>query len=252
MRESIQLAVQKVALVTGASRGIGAAIARELSEAGYAIAAAQRGDAELQEALSIHADLRDPTVPATIVERVIDKYGRLDVLVNNAGATKRGEFLDLSYEDFVDGFALKYYSTVQCTRAAWPHLMESKGVVVNIVGIGAREPGRQFAIGGSVNAAILALTKTLAELGVVDGVRVNAINPGFVLTSRLQTRIDAEMQRTGLDEETVKVHLVAEFGITRLGEPRDVAGLAAFIVSERGSWLQGSLIDIDGGQIRSI
>ena len=103
--------------------------------------------------------------------------GRLDLLVNNAGATKRGDFLALSDSDWADGFALKFFGAMRLSRAAWPHLCSSSGTIVNIVGIGGRTGQAEFAIGGAVNAALLNLTKVLADRGVKDGVRVNAINP---------------------------------------------------------------------------
>src|SRR5207237_5831211 len=106
-----------------------------------------------------------------------------------AGATKRGEFEDLGEEDWTDGFALKFFGAVRLARAAWPHLKQQSGSVVNIAGIGGRTPGPQFAIGGSVNAALLSFTKSLADVGIRDGVQVNAINPGAIRTARLAKRL---------------------------------------------------------------
>src|SRR5207245_3079724 len=96
-------------------------------------------------------------------------FGTIDILVNNAGATKRGEFERLSEEDWADGFALKFFGAVRLTRAAWPHLKQQSGSVINIAGVGGPTPGAQFAIGGSVNAALLSFTKALADVGVRDG-----------------------------------------------------------------------------------
>ena len=104
-------------------------------------------------------------------------------MINNAGATKLGEFVELSDADWADGFALKFFATVRVTRAAWPHLKDVSGSVVNISGIGGRTPGPVFSIGGSVNAAMNCLTKSLADTGVRDKIRVNAILPGYVRTS---------------------------------------------------------------------
>src|SRR5207249_839823 len=125
--------------------------------------------------------------------------GRIDILVNNAGATRRGLFTTLSDDEWSDGFALKFFGAVRLTRAAWPHLKLTQGSVLFIAGIGGRTPGPQFAIGGSVNAALLSLTKSLADAGLAGGIRVNAINPGTIRTQRFQARLEALAKETGTD-----------------------------------------------------
>ena len=121
-----------------------------------------------------------------------------------------------------------------------------------IAGVGGRTPGPHFAIGGSVNAALLSLTKSLADRGIDDGVQVNAINPGSVWTDRLHERVRVYAERTGSDTETAAARLQQEARITRFGEPEDVAHLVAFLVSSQGRWMQGSLIDLDGGQTKTL
>jgi 3-oxoacyl-[acyl-carrier protein] reductase len=253
----------KVAVVTGASRGIGAAIARELAREGCAVVLAARSG-EVLDALAdelraagarvlLHsADLREPDEPARLVEATLAALGRLDVVVANAGTTRRGDFLELTDDDWQDGFALKLFAHVRLVRAAWPHLVETGGSVLSIAGAGGRTPGAEFAIGGSVNAAILSLTKALAARGVEDGVQVNAVNPGPIRTERLRGRIRALAESEGIDEEHAARRLVADLGVMRFGEPEDVAALVAYVVSPRGRFLHGSLIDVDGGQTRTI
>ena len=129
--------------------------------------------------------MRKPEAPALLVEKTIEVLGGIDIVVNNAGATKRGDFLTLSEDDWTDGFALKFFGAVRLLRAAWPLLKQRKGSVVNIAGVGGRTPGAQFTIGGSVNAAMLSFTKAMADVGVGDGVQVNAINPGAVRTGEV-------------------------------------------------------------------
>jgi 3-oxoacyl-[acyl-carrier protein] reductase len=168
----------KVALITGASRGIGCAIAQTLSAEGMRVALVARSQdlldklaaSLLTESLVIATDLRHPTAPADAVTTTLARFGSLDLLVNNAGATKRGDFLDLTEEDWSDGFALKFYSAVRCSRAAWKHLQVSHGSIINIIGVGGRTGSAEFAIGGAVNAALMNLTKVLADRGVKDGV----------------------------------------------------------------------------------
>ena len=190
----------RAAIVTGASRGIGRAIALRLARDGACVVLAARDAAALDgavheiqaaggQAASIPLDLRLPDSPARLVEFALESFGRIDIVVNNAGATKRGDFLALTDDEWTDGFALKFFGAMRLTRAAWPHLKAQSGTIVHIVGIGGRTPGREFTIGGSVNAALLSFTKALADLGIADGVQVNAVNPGAVRTGRLHRRL---------------------------------------------------------------
>ena len=162
--------------------------------------------------------------------------------MNNAGATKRGDFESLTDEDFIDGFALKFFGAVRMTRAAWPHLRKQSGSIVNIVGAGGRTPGAMFSIGGSVNAAVLSFTKAMSEKGIQDGVQVNAINPGPVRTARLAAQL-----KNSTEDAFLKEHRIA-----RIGEPEDIAALVAFVLSPHGRLLQGALIDADGGSTKTI
>jgi NAD(P)-dependent dehydrogenase (short-subunit alcohol dehydrogenase family) len=241
----------KVAIVTGASRGIGRAIARRLAQSGASLILTARDRAALESlareagnAASIPFDLRIPQSAHQIVDFALTTYGRIDIVINNAGATKRGEFLALSDDDWADGFALKFFGAMRLTRCAWPHLQAQSGSVVFISGIGGRTPGREFSIGGSVNAALLSLTKALADLGIAAGVQVNAINPGAIRTDRFQARLARAAQ--------TEQQFVEESGITRVGEPEDVAELVAYLVSPAGRFMHGSVIDIDGGQTKTL
>src|ERR1700733_10567750 len=193
----------KIAIVTGASRGIGRAIALQLAEDGATLVLAARTEADLAKvaseidssggkATSVAGDLRDPGVPAGLVKAALEAHGAIDIVVNNAGATKRGDFLKLTDADWEDGFALKFYGAVRLTRAAWPHLKARRGSVLNIIGSGGRTPSAEFTIGGSVNGACLSFTKAVADIGLQDGVQVNAINPGRVKTDRFQQMLVAE------------------------------------------------------------
>jgi 3-oxoacyl-[acyl-carrier protein] reductase len=253
----------KVALVTGASRGIGRAIALRLAADGIFIAATGRDIAALASlvdeignlggrARAFAHDLMDKTEQATLVDDVLTSLSRIDILVNSAGATKRGDFLQQPDAEWIDGFGLKFFAAVNLTRLTWLQLRSVHGAVLNIAGIGARTPIADFAVGASVNAALLAFTKAMAARGVVDGVRVNAINPGAVRTDRFRRRLDAIIAAEGVDAVEAEARFVAASGITRVGEPADVANLAAFILSEQGAWLQGALLDIDGGETKSL
>jgi 3-oxoacyl-[acyl-carrier protein] reductase len=253
----------KVAIVTGASRGIGRAVALKLGEEGAAVMLAARDETLLQEvrtrleaqgatAAWLSLDLSQPGAPELLAKKAIEAFGGIDIVVNNAGATRRGNFLELSEEDWRNGFALKFFGAVRLLRAAWPSLKERKGSVVNIAGVGGRTPGPQFAIGGSVNAAMLSFTKALADQGVADGVQVNAINPGAVRTARLAARLEALAGAKGINAAEAEALMVADSGITRIGEPEDVANLVAYMVSPPNRYLHGALVDLDGGTTKTI
>ncbi|WP_082578180.1 SDR family oxidoreductase [Lysobacter sp. Root690] len=254
------MSANRVAIVTGASRGIGAAIARELSAQGLSLVLTARSRAELdtlaaqlpQPALAIDADLSEPAAAARIVEATLAHYGRLDVVVNNAGATPRGDFLGFSDADWDAGFALKFFGAVRLCRAAWPALVASGGAIVNIAGIGGRTGNAEFAIGGSVNAALLNLTKALADRGVGDGVRVNAVNPSSIATERTQVRIDAIARERDLEPAQAAQELARKLGVARFGEPAEIARVVAFLVSDAASYMQGAIVDVDGGQTRTL
>lgn len=253
----------KTAIVTGANRGIGRAIALRLAREGARVALCARDEALLRNAVeeiekaegsaeAISLDLREPETPARLAEFAVSKFGGIDIVVNNAGATKRGEFEALTDDDWADGFALKFFGSVRLTRAAWPHLSKSKGSAIFISGVGGRTPGSQFAIGGSVNAALLSFTKAMAETGLRDSVQVNAINPGTVRTARFEKRLETFAAERKIAVSEAEHLYVQEGNISRIGEPEDIAALVAFIASAEGRFLHGSLIDMDGGATKTI
>ncbi len=250
----------KVAIVTGASRGIGHAIAETLASEGMKLVLVARSGDLLEdlakslptECLAQASDLREPNAPADVIANAIARFDRVDVLVNNAGATERGDFLSLSDEVWSDGFALKFFGAMRCCRAAWPHLKSSKGSIVNIVGIGGRTGSAEFAIGGSVNAALLNLTKALADRGLKDGVRVNAINPGSIATERLQKRLERFASEQGIDREQAAQRLSQAMGVARFGDPSEIARAVAFLASPQSAYCQGTILDVDGGQTRTL
>jgi 3-oxoacyl-[acyl-carrier protein] reductase len=253
----------KVALVTGSSRGIGAAIAEGLAAEGCDVMLTGRDEAALKEVAGKIAkrgrkaqfstlDLSDPKAPAALIADLTKHFGKLDILVNNAGATKRGDFRQLTDADWREGFELKFFAHVRMSREAWPLLVASKGSVITIAGIGGKEPEAEFGIGSSVNAACVAWTKALADVGKKEGVQVNTVHPGRVETERLWRRIRARVKESGDSEAKVREEFREEFNITRFGLVEDIAGLIAFMASPHGRWLHGATIDMDGGEVRGI
>jgi 3-oxoacyl-[acyl-carrier protein] reductase len=249
----------KTAIVTGASRGIGRAIAARLAADGMRVVLCARDQNLLESAARefgnacvVAGDLRLPESAAKVINTALERFGRIDVLVNNAGATKRGDFEALTDEEWADGFALKFFGAVRLTRAAWPHLRASRGSVINIAGSGGRTPGPQFTIGGSVNAALLSFTKAMADVGQRDGVQVNAINPGPVRTGRLERRLEQLALEKGVGPAAALELFLLEEKIVQAGEPEDIAAMVSLILSKHGRYMHGSLIDMDGGLTKTL
>jgi NAD(P)-dependent dehydrogenase (short-subunit alcohol dehydrogenase family) len=247
-------------IVTGASRGIGYATAQVLASRGMQLVLVARSKDLLEDlaaslptdCLAIACDLRDPSAATDVVDAAVARFGRLDALVNIAGATKRGDFLELTDADWADGFALKFSGAMRLCRASWGALATAKGTIVNIAGMAARAGNGEFTIGGAVNAAVLNLTKSLADRGQQDGVRVHAVNPGSIATERLRTRVQAVAKAQDLDEPLAATAMARALGVPRFGRPEEVAEVIAFLLSAQASYMQGTIIDVDGGQSRAL
>jgi 3-oxoacyl-[acyl-carrier protein] reductase len=250
----------KVALVTGASRGIGRAIVLSFAAEGCDVLITGRDQAALDEtaaairakgrkAVVLALDLRREGTETTLIAAVRREFGHLDILVNNAGATQRGSFFELTDAQWQDGYALKFFAHVRLARAAWPLLKDRRGSLVSIGGTSGRKPEAEFTIGSSVNAAVAAFTKCLADIGKEDGVQVNCVHPSLVETERQWKRIRAEVAQTGEPEDKVRQRFVRKMGFIRYGKVEDVADLVTFLVSARATWMHGATIDLDGGEI---
>jgi 3-oxoacyl-[acyl-carrier protein] reductase len=255
----------KVAIVTGASKGIGKAIAQELAQEGVHVILCARGQALLEEvALAIRqqTDTRVLAVPAdlsslegvrALVRRTREHFGTVDILVNNAGAIRSGSLLSKPDEDWLTDWSLKVFGYIRLAREVFP-IMQAKGGgrIINIIGTAGRQPNANYLAGGGANAALMNMTKALADEGAPHNILVNAINPGPIRTERWDSLMSQMSVAQGRTPQEVEAAWLRENPLKRPGEPHEVAGLAVFLASDRASYINGVIVPIDGGAIRCI
>lgn len=249
----------KVVVVSGASRGIGKAIAAGFAKEGAQTVLASSNAATLAETakqitqsggpepLVVAGDLRTLAGCEQVFAKVNERFKRCDVLVNNAGGTRAGSFVDLADDIWLDGFALKFFGSVRLTRLFWPLLKAAQGKVIFIGGGAGRTPDAEFLIGASVNAAMSTFSKGLSKLGLRDGVNVNIIHPGTTATERTEQLLQQRAAAQGRPVDELRKEQLAKGGIRRMGKPEEIAGLAMFLCSEPGSHIIGTAIAVDGG-----
>lgn len=249
----------KNALITGASLGIGRATAEELAGNGVNVAIIARNLQRLEhfadslrakgtvKVVTISADLYQADEVARAVEESTASLGTIDILINNAGATPAGSIADLDDSVWQKSFDLKLMGYMRCARALLPGMYERQwGRIVNIVGLGAYQANPRYLAGGAINAACLAMTKSLAKDAAPHKVSVNAINPGPVDTPRWQELLSqraAKWGRTIEEEEKISIGSVP---MGRAAKPEEVASLAAYLCSQQAGYISGALVNIDG------
>ncbi len=251
----------RVALVTGASRGIGRAIALELAAAGADVVINARG-ADALEAVAgemracgrqVEAAAADVAAEAgakRVVERAVARFGRVDVLVNNAGKGTPKRLLDLTEEDWQASFALNFMSAVRLSLACVPLMRASGGGrIINISSRVGRQPDPYFAPYAAAKAALINFTKSLANAFSRDGILSNCVLPGLVRTEAVEEAARTSAAATGKTVEEVFAETLRArpIPIGRMGEPADVAGLVVFLASPRASWITGATFSVDGG-----
>jgi NAD(P)-dependent dehydrogenase (short-subunit alcohol dehydrogenase family) len=252
-----------VAIVTGASQGIGQATAVRLARDFSALVLVARNRANLEQtaaavkaagaqALAIDIDLATSEAAKVVVERTLAAFGRIDALLNIAGAVPQIDLFEMTDDQWEAGLALKLHGARRLTIAAWPALKAAKGSVVLISGNSALFPKAPYAAVGTINAAIVALAKAFSDRGIADGVQVNSVLPGPVMTGRRQSYLQhwAPLHDMTVEEATAK--FPREAGIARYGEPEEIAELMAFLVSPGARWMTGSTLRMDGGEVKSI
>jgi 3-oxoacyl-[acyl-carrier protein] reductase len=252
-----------VAIVTGASQGIGRATAIRLARDFSALVLAARNANALKEvesavkaagadAVAMDLDLGLPESAQSLVKTTLDRFGRIDALLNIAGAVPQVDLFEMTDEQWRAGAELKLHGARRMTIFAWEALKQSKGSVVFMSGSASLDPKPAFAAVAAINAAITALAKAFAEQGIKDGVQVNSIVPGAVMTARRRSFLEkwAPAHNISVEEATKLFPEKAE--ISRYGRPEEIADLLAFMVSPAAKWMTGASVRMDGGEIKGV
>lgn len=255
----------KVALVTGGSMGIGKAIARSLAREGCRVAIVARDAKRLESAAAelgretggeiaaFAADLTRTEDANDAVRQTVDRFGRLDILVNNAGAAPGGILETLSDEDWARGMELKFMGYVRCTRAAIPHMRrQGKGRVVNLIGNDGVKHSYWEIVPGAANAAGQNFTISLAGQYARENISFVAVNPGPVRTERWDGLVEAMARDMGITVEEANRRAAASVPMGRICEPEEVANLVTYLASDLAHYVNGTMIEIDGGQQKPI
>jgi 3-oxoacyl-[acyl-carrier protein] reductase len=261
--------IGKVAIVSGASKGIGRGIALALADEGVRVGLMARGVEALDDAQSeierrggtamvVSADGTDESSVMSAVKRLTDNFARLDIVVNNLGGAPRfGGFEDLEDADWLAAYDLNVMSTVRLVRHSLPWLRDSDSPrIINISSVSGLEPGVFNPHYSGTRAALLNLSKSLANTLAKDGILVNAIAPGPVRTDAWERAISDAAERTGDSPDTMSKAMeqaqALKIPLGRIGEPADVAGCVVFLASDQASWMTGTCLQVDGGKLRSI
>jgi 3-oxoacyl-[acyl-carrier protein] reductase len=253
----------KVALVSASSKGLGRAVAEELAGEGVHLVMCARGIETLDETaesirqktgvtvVAVAADVSNPTDAARVAKAALDEFGKVDILVTNSGGPPSGAFENLTAEMWDAATTLLLKSAVELTRAVLPGMKERRwGRILNVTSIAAKQPIEGLMLSNSLRAAVIGFARTLATEVAPFNVTVNNLLPGYTRTDRVR-----ELARSagGKGSSTdIVAKWEKEIPMGRLGEPREFAALAAFLASERASYITGSSIAVDGGWIRSL
>ena len=255
----------KVALVAAASRGLGRAVAAELAAEGASLMLCSRSAETINstaseiakatgaDVLALPCDVSRPDEVARLVQSGIERFGRIDILVTNAGGPPAGRFESLSPEHWEAAARLTLFSSIELARQVLPGMKQRRwGRILNITSIAVKQPVENLILSNSLRAAVTGFARTLANEVATFGVTVNNIMPGYTRTERVAELSRMMAEKEGITPAEFVARWEAEIPMRRLGTPSEFAALAAFLVSERAAYITGTSIPVDGGWIRAL
>lgn len=258
----------RVAIVCAASQGLGKAAAQGLFDEGAHVVISSRDAGRLQAAakeiagknpkngarvVPLVADVTNAQQIKDLVATTVKEFGRIDILVTNAGGPPVASFPDLDDAMWEKGITLNLMSTIRCIREVLPHMRKRKwGRIIAITSITAKQPINDLVISSTVRPGILGLAHVLSNQYAGEGILVNSITPGFILTSRQKEISDARASSRGITAEEYMDEVVREVPVKRYGTPEELANVIVFLASERASFVTGATISVDGGLTKGI
>jgi 3-oxoacyl-[acyl-carrier protein] reductase len=254
----------KVALVAASSRGLGRAVAEDLAREGAHLIVCARGASELEKTAAdlrsrgaqveaIAADLSTEEGVQSVVSAGLNRFGRVDVLVTNAGGPPSGPFESHDLSAWRSALRVNLESVIFLTRAVLPGMKERRwGRIVNITSIAVKQPVDGLILSNSVRSAVTGLARTLANEVASFGITVNNVLPGYTRTERVLELAEAIARREGITATDAENRWISEIPMRRLGEPPEFAALVVFLCSERASFITGTSITVDGGWVKSL
>lgn len=255
----------KVALVTASSRGLGRAVAEELAAEGASLIVCSRKAETINKTaseiaqstgadiLAVAADVSKPEDVARLVQSAVDRFGRIDILVTNAGGPPAGPFESFSLDQWEAATRLLLHSAVELARHVLPGMKARRwGRILNITSIAVKQPVDNLILSNSLRAAVTGFARTLANEVASFGITVNNIMPGYTRTERVEELSRMMAEKEGITPTEFVARWEKEIPMRRIGEPREFAALAAFLVSERASYITGTSISVDGGWIKAL
>jgi 3-oxoacyl-[acyl-carrier protein] reductase len=255
----------KVALVAAASRGLGRAVAEELAAEGAALVLCSRNAETIKqtgseisratgtEILALPCDVSRTDEVVRLVQSGVERFGRIDVLVTNAGGPPAGRFESFDQDQWESATRLTLFSAIELARQVLPGMKGRRwGRILNITSIAVKQPVDNLILSNSLRAAVTGFARTLANEVATFGITVNNILPGYTRTERVEELARMMAEKEGITPAEFIARWEKEIPMRRLGEPREFAALAAFLVSERASYITGTSIPVDGGWIRGL
>lgn len=255
----------KVVMISGGSKGLGKSIAYKLAKEGVKLSICARNEDNLKifvdemkskeevEIIYTVGDMKESKDVKQFVKNTLDAFGKIDILINNAGSAPVGDFYELEDEVWLESYKLKFLGYVKLSREVIPYMKkQNQGRIINIIGGWGKHPMHNYMVGGHINAALLNTTKLLAYEGAKNNILVNGINPGPINTGKWDKMIDTLSSLANEDPEYYEKYLLSNISLGRLGKPEEVADLVTFLASERASYITGTVIPIDGGMKSSI
>jgi len=255
----------RAAIVTASSRGLGRAVAMGLAREGARVVICARGEEPLlktaeeissstgSRVLAVRTDVTKMAEVRELVNRCVNEYGRVDILVCNAGGPPQAQFSEVSVDDWRKGIELNLMSTIYLIQQVLPHMKKEKwGRIINMTSVAVKQPIDGLILSNVARTGVVALSKSLSNELAKDNILVNAVCPGYTLTRRVEELAEARSKKDGISTREVFREWEKLIPMGRLGKPEEFANLVVFLASERASYITGVTIQVDGGYVKSL